>query len=68
MYEKEDNGGLATSNKLTSGQEMKGLLAKSIDRDIFEITTTSDGFITVDFDIPTSSNSKYFYVHLWDGQ
>ena len=67
MYEKEDNGGIATSNKLTSGQEMNGRLATSSDRDTFEITTTSDGMITVDFDSPTSSNSKYFYVSLWDG-
>ena len=65
MSETESNDSAATADVLSSGQEIKGQLSSSSDRDVFSITTTSAGTLKIDLDTPTYSTGNYFSVILW---
>ena len=64
--ETEDNDSLSTADMLSSGQQIKGQLASSSDRDVFSITTSSSGILKIDLDAPTNSYSDYFNVSVYD--
>jgi hypothetical protein len=59
-FEREDNDSLMEANTIILDGTMNGQLASSDDQDFYQVDIDSAGLITIELDVPTSSNSDIF--------
>ena len=64
--ETELNNTLATANLVALGVVVTGQLSTSADIDVYKVTATSAGTLSVIFDVPTSSSLDYFQLGLFN--
>ena len=65
--ETEDNSTFGTADLLSDGQEIRGQLSTSNDIDVFQISISQPGVISLSFDAPTNSSyTDYFEIGLYN--